>query len=500
MKRKIPTVMVSQHPDNASKPSWHTDAYIRDHDEVKECYFAFSKLGVSEYKWDWEGKFVDESVFERLISEYPSFFHKNQLGRDKFLTFRLPDYRVNTEFRLGRALMGIISAAGLAQEIGFCSPPIFEAILSMTQSAEEIISIQEAFSELTSLRHPLYKNSLIENINIIPLFEDVSKIIDSSIILEKYIHLHKSKFGKFPSYLRPYLARSDSALSSGLVPSILAIKVALSKYSQFSKATGVETFPIIGAGSLPFRGGSTPYSVKQFVKEYSGIKTMLIQSAFQYDFPEKDVLSAIEKIGKALPSGKALIINSTNEKKIRSAINDFEPFYQKTVKKIGPTIYSIAIYMPSRRERLRHTGLLKYPRLVQGVKVPRAINFTASLYSIGVPPEFIGVGRGIKAAKKHGNLATVEKFYFNFHNDLEKAGRYLNKNVLSALSKKSQGWREIQEDVKIIEAYLGHKFEPQTPEEKAHQVFSESIYERFTQGIEMTDLIEEAAVLRRSLG
>jgi phosphoenolpyruvate carboxylase len=396
--------------------------------------------------------------------------------------------------------MGIISAAGLAQEIGFCSPPIFEAILSMTQTAEEIIAIQEAFIELASLKNPLYKNSLMKNINIIPLFEDINRIMDSSLILEKYIHLHKSKFGKFPSYLRPYLARSDSALSSGLIPSILAIKVALSKYAKFTKDTGVETFPIIGAGSLPFRGGSTPYSVKQFMKEYSGIKTMLVQSAFQYDFPEKDVISAIEKINRTLPKGKALIISNADEKKIRRVINDFEPFYQKTVKDIGSTIYSIAIYMPSRRERLRHTGLLKYPRLVQGVKVPRAINFTASLYSIGVPPEFIGVGRGIRAAKKHGNLATVEKFYFNFHNDLERAGRYLNKNVLSALSKKSQGWREIQEDIKIIETYLGHKFEPETPEEKAHQVFSESIYERFTQGIEMTDLIEEAAVLRRSLG
>jgi phosphoenolpyruvate carboxylase len=500
MIRKIPTVMVSQHPDNASKPSWHTDAYIRDHDEVKECYYAFSKLGVSEYKWDWEGKFVDESVFERLISEYPTFFHKNQLGRDKFLTFRLPDYRVNTEFRLGRALMGILSAAGLAEEIGFFSPPIFEAILSMTQSAEEMIGIQEAFLELASLKNPLYKNSFMKNINIIPLFEDINRIMDSATILEKYIHLHKSKFGAFPSYMRPYLARSDSALSSGLVPSVLAIKLALSKYAKFSKDTGVKTFPIIGAGSLPFRGGSTPYSVKQFIKEYSGIKTMLVQSAFQYDFPEKDVLSAIKAIEKALPKSKALIVSSADERKIRRVINDFEPFYQKTVKKIGPTVYSIAIYMPARRERLKHTGLLKYPRMVQGVKVPRAINFTASLYSIGIPPEFIGVGRGIRSAKKNGNLSIVEKTYFNFHNDLEKAGGYLNKKVLSVLSKKSQGWKEIQEDVRIIEGYLGKKFEPKTPEEKAHQVFSESIYERFTQGIEMTDLIEEAAVLRRSLG
>lgn len=500
MKRKIPTVMVSQHPDNASKPSWHTDAYIRDHDEVKECYFAFSELGVSEYKWDWEGKFVDESVFERLVSEYPSFFHKNQLGRDKFLTFRLPDYRVNTEFRLGRAFMGIISAAGLAQEIGFHSPPIFEAILSMIQSSEEIIAVQDAFSELTGLRNTLYKNSLIKNINIIPLFEDVSKIIDSSIILEKYVYLYKNKFRKLPSYIRPYLARSDSALSSGLIPSVLAIKIALSKYSKFTKDTGVETFPIIGAGSLPFRGGSTPSSVRQFMKEYSGVRTMLVQSAFQYDFPQKDVLSAIEKINKTLHKGKAQIISSEDEKNIKKIISDFEPFYQKTVKKIGPTIYSIATYMPARRERLRHTGFLKYPRYIQGVKVPRAINFTASLYSIGVPPEFIGVGRGLRTAKKNKSLSVIEKFYFNFHSDLKRAGRYLNKNVLSSLSKKSQGWRDIQEDVRIIEGYLGEKFEPKTPWEKAHQVFTESIYERFRNGVGMTDLIEEAAILRKSLG
>lgn len=500
MNRRIPSVMVSQHPDNASKPSWHTDAYIKDHDEVNECYFAFSKLNVSEYKWDWEGKFVDESVFERLVSQYPTFFHKNQLGKDKFLTFRLPDYRVSTEFRLGRALMGIINAAGLAKEIGFYSPPIFEAILSMVQSEKEIIEVQEAFSELTCLKHNLYKSCLIKYINVIPLFEDVDKIINSSVILENYINLHKERFGNYPIYLRPYLARSDSALSSGLVCSILAIKLALSKYAKFSKNTGVKTFPIIGAGSLPFRGGSTPYNTSDFLKEYSGIRTMLVQSAFQYDFPQKDVLSAIKIIDKSIHKSKALQISNKDEESIKEVILDFEPFYQNTVKKIGNTIYSIAMHMPARRERLRHTGLLKYPRLVQGVKIPRAINFTASLYSIGVPPEFIGVGRGLREAMRNKKLATINKFYLNFHKDLNKAGGYLNKDILSFLSKRSKGWREIQEDVKIIEDYLGKKFEPKTAHEKAHLVFSEEIYSRLTKGIEMTDLIEEAAVLRKSLG
>lgn len=500
--RKISSVMASQHPDNASKPFWHTDAYIRDHDEVKECYFAFSKLNVAEYKWDWEGKFVDESVFERLISTYPSFFHKNQLGREKFLTFRLPDHRVGTEFRLGRALMGIISAAGLAKEVGLHSPPIFEAILPMTQSAQEIISIQDAFSELINLRHPLNikKNNPIKQIEIIPLFEEVSRIINFDQVLKEYVSLYREKFGFMPPYIRPYFARSDSALNSGLVSSVLAIKIALSRHSKFTKDTGVESFPIIGAGSLPFRGGSTPYSVMQFVKEYAGIKTMLVQSAYLYDFPIKDVLRSIEEINRILPKGKALVINDRDEKKLISAISDFEPFYKQTVRKIGPVIYNIATHMPPRRERLKHTGLLKYPRFVDGVKVPRAINFTASLYSIGVPPEFIGVGGGLREAKKNRNLSIIEKFYFNFHSDLKRAGCYLNKNVLSSLSKKSQGWREIQEDIRIIEDYLGQKLEPKTPQEKAHLVFSESIYERFAKGIEMTDLIEEAALLRRSLG
>ena len=42
-----------------------------------------------------------------------------------------------------------------------------------------------------------------------------------------------------------------------------------------------------------------------------------------------------------------------------------------------------------------HVGLFGYGRSlggVGGVTLPRAIGFTASLYSIGVPPELLGLG------------------------------------------------------------------------------------------------------------
>lgn len=497
--RKIPAVMVSQHPDNAGKPHWHTEAYISDSYEVKECYLAFSKLDADEYKWDWEGKFVDESVFERLISEYYRYFQKNPLGKEKFLTFRLPDFRVETEFRLGRAFMAMVSAAGLAGKIGLPFPPMFEVILPMAESAEEIIAVQEAFREVAAIKHAYIKNANLEHIEIIPLFEDVGVLIRSSEILREYISLHKEKFGIKPKYIRPYLARSDTALAAGMVPSVVSIKIALSTYQEFEKETGIKLFPILGAGSLPFRGGISPITIKEFCNEYRGIYTTLVQSAFQYDFPVESVIEAIAAIKKTLPQ-KARHITSKQQKILQEIINIFSPVYQSTIKVLAPMIYSIATLMPARRERLKHTGILKYPRQVAGVKIPRAINFTASLYSIGIPPELIGTGRGIAKLKEQHKLRVLEQTYKGLRYDLEKAGRYLNKDVLRNLAKKSRAGREIMEDVSEIEKYLGHELVPITAYEKAHGVFASEIYDGFTNALDVTELIEEAAILRKSLG
>ncbi|HUC20582.1 MAG TPA: phosphoenolpyruvate carboxylase, partial [Candidatus Polarisedimenticolaceae bacterium] len=114
MKRKIPTTMVSQHPDHANVPFWHDREFIRTNYEPREAYFMFAELGVDEYKWDWEGKLVDESVMERLFSDYYDYFKKHPIGHEKFITFRLPNPKVDTEFRVGRAFMTILSSSVLA--------------------------------------------------------------------------------------------------------------------------------------------------------------------------------------------------------------------------------------------------------------------------------------------------------------------------------------------------------------------------------------------------
>ncbi len=152
----------------------------------------------------------------------------------------------------------------------------------MTETADEILAIQEAFREITGLKHPLYRleDTPLTYLQIIPLFEDVQTIMNSAAILKKYVGLHKKSFGFSPEYLRPYIARSDPALNAGMIPTVMSIKVALSHYRQFEDKEGIKLFPIIGSASLPFRGGITPYTVKAFVNEYKGVKTALLQSAF----------------------------------------------------------------------------------------------------------------------------------------------------------------------------------------------------------------------------
>lgn len=470
--------------------------------EAQECYIAFSQLGVSEYKWDWEGKLVDESVIERLLSEYHGYFKKYPLGKRKFLTFRLPNPKVETEHRLGRAFMGIVSASALAKHVGYEANPLFEVILPMTTSAEDMIDVQQAFRELASLKHPLLKHeyNTISHIELIPLFEQIDTIARSDKILKRYIQLHQKLFGAFPSYLRPYVARSDPALNSGMVPTVLAIKIALSRFRAFEEKEGVSLFPIIGAGSLPFRGGLTPETVESFSKEYRGVRTTTIQSAFMYDYPKKDVKYAVGYLEKNLSMSNAVSVSKEDEEMLLKIMEVFENAYQEVIPDVEKVVNTIAYFVPKRRERVQHVGLFGYSRGMGKIKLPRAIVYTASLYSLGIPPELIGTGRGLKRIKNLGYLPFLEKHYRNLKADLAKAGAFLNRKNLKQLSQKAPAWKSIEHDIADIENYLGFELGPHIKEEKEHEKVSRKIFQRLESKRSLEALIVEAALLRKSLG
>jgi len=502
MNRIIPTTMASQHPDHANIPFWHDSAFISTRHEVKECFIAFSELGISEYKWDWEGKYVDESIVEKLYSEHYEYFKTHPLGKEKFLTFRLPNPKVETEFRLGRAFMGIFGASGLAKQLGLYERPLFEVILPMTTGAQEMMDIQEAYCELANLKHALF-NKIPENlkhIELIPLFEDIETILHSDSILETYIQLHKKTFGYTPEYLRPYIARSDPALNSGLVPTVLATKIALSRYEQFQKKHGIELYPIIGSAALPFRGGLSPTNAKAFTNEYAGIRTALIQSAFRYDYPLKDAIAGLRILDSELPYGIAQHVSAEDEKQLIDIAYVFEIPYKQTIERIAPVINTVASHLPKRRERVQHTGLFGYSRGVGEVRLPRAITFTGSLYSVGAPPEIIGTGRAIAQAKKTGAMEHIEHYYLNLKDNLTSAIGFVNVKAIELMANDSLAWKDVLEDVRGVEEYLGIQAGPTTPEEKEHAQLSQYIAGHLHDMSSCTEQLSTQAHLRKSLG
>lgn len=502
--RIIPGTMATQHPDNAAAPYWNMEGgpYIGVHQEIAEAVHCFQDLGVNEFMWDWEGKHADAAVIDRLLSEYHTYFAKQQLGRDKFLTFRIPNIWEEKGYNLLQAMSVILSGQDFTRDLKLHDRPLFEVILPMTQNADQLMHMHTLFGKLAQFKSNNFTADQAANtdyLELIPLVESVESQQDVAILLTEYVALHKLQFGHQPRYIRPFLARSDPALVSGLLATVIANKLALTRVYEFADKTAIPVFPISGVGSLPFRGGLTPQSIDSYIAEYPGMRTVSIQSSFRYDHPLKQVKAAIVQLEQQLPATEPRLIGGADQKRLTAIGAQSAGLYQVTMGGIAPDLQAVFEAIPRRRDRRQHIGLLAYGRSMGDAKLPRAITFTAGFYSLGVPPEFIGMGRALKALAP-ADLDLVLREYRNLKSDLDQAGRFLNADNLAKLAKQNPAWKEVQEDITAAEAVLGIHFGPVTPREKAHKNLSSTALLFQKDRDELTRLIAEMAGLRHSLG
>lgn len=512
--------MATQHPDNASAPYWApNDPFISTNQEVEEAARMFKELDCKEYMWDWEGKHVDEAVIEKLFQTELEYFKKHQLGKDHFLTFRLPNIWQEKGYRIARAFMSILTANDIASDLGLHTPPIFEVILPMTESADQLMHLQHLFQKLSRFKHEVFDDdrrissapSMLKRkksgkhnhlINVIPLFEDVNGMINAGKILEEYAKAMKKEYNTSLTSIRPFIARSDPAMNSSLIPSVLSVKAAIAQYHAFSANSGILVFPWVGGGSLPFRGGVNPENIDFVIDEYRGAASLTIQSAFRYDYPFDLVKEAINKMNDRLPKNlKKFIPFSANDIKRTLNLNTyFSGTFRKNIEGIATEINTIAENVPRRRERLQHIGIWGYSRGVGKVRLPRAIGFTAALYSLGIPPELIATGRGLAQAKEKGDLAFIKERYLNLERDLMHAGHYFNPENLEILISKNKAWKPLKEDIEQIQKTLGFEFGPASPHHYIHRNLTSTILQKWNIGENFDAELVEAAKVRKSLG
>jgi phosphoenolpyruvate carboxylase len=505
-----PITMATQHPDNATVPWWHKEAFITTQDEITELLTLFSELPIDEYMWDWEGKYVDEAVGEKLFSRAGEFFAKHPLGEELHLTYRIPSWEEGKSHRMARAFMNILSLADLARELHLPTPPVAEVFHPLTTSAAEPLAVHKAFRETAEYHRAVFHGSKKEEetflklLRVTPLVEDVDSLFSIEKIVEPYWkQLVREKAFDPERGQRIFLARSDPALNSGLVPAVLAARSALSAVHDVGQKMGFPVYPILGTGSLPFRGSVNPRYTHTFLDQYAGTATYCIQSAFRYDYPLPDVKRALANLRRDVPNRHAPKISAAERQGLRKLASMFEHTWKPTIEAIAPIINRVAQYVPARRERLLHIGLFGYSRGIGKVKLPRAIVFTGSLYSLGVPPELIATGRGLLAARKAKMLPLLERHYPALSEDLRHAGKFLNRENLELLGRELPMFKEIEKGIDAIEEVLGERFDSEKPQHVIHRNLTSNIFHRLRAAPDVDAItrdIVEAAVIRKSLG
>jgi len=521
--RKIPRTMSTQHPDNANAPPWCDGEVIREEAEIYEAYFAYNKLGCHEVMWDSEGKDVDTRVIRKLLANHGDYFKENVIGRDVFLTYRIPNPKVEVAER--KIVVETLENIPVGHDVATAFykkdvTPIFEVILPFTTDSKDlvwlfnyykraVVGIQDIELEdsvkVKDWIGPFKPNS----IELIPLIEDMESLLKIAEIVEPYIDAVR------PMYIRVFVARSDPALNYGLLCAVLLSKLALSKLKSLEMKRDVNIYPIIGVGSMPFRGHLSPENLEGFLRENRGLSTVTVQSALKYDYPLEQVRECINVLNNSLPNDEPIIIEPSDEEKLITILHRSRLLYESIVETLAPLIGSVASYVPQRRARKLHIGLFGYSRNVAGVALPRAIPFAASLYSLGIPPEFIGGKIFVELGEDEWNI--VQKYYINLKHDFDAIGGYLswqNIDVLMNMHQKvaeragmSEGklkvvLTKILEDLNAIEENLGIKLGPRSLSQKRHENFINNFLTSYLEhgDSEARASFLEAAKLRKCIG
>jgi phosphoenolpyruvate carboxylase len=232
---------------------------------------------------------------------------------------------------------------------------------------------------------------------------------------------------------------------------------------------------------VPFRGGLAPRNVDRVLATYPSVQTFTIQSAFKYDHPPDAVRDGITKLRE---HGRSAPVAIEQERAIE-LLDRLIARYQTEVQELAPLVNTVARAVPRRRLRKMHVGLFGYNRASAGVSLPRAIPFCASLYSIGVPPELIGLG-AVTDADWSWLRATVP----SIEQDLADAAKYLDRDAIAGLPPLVR--ESVHRGLSLIDA-------PKTDTE--HAEIARDV-RRITEsgGAAMTELIVRAAALRHFLG
>ncbi|MFA5808990.1 MAG: phosphoenolpyruvate carboxylase [Thermoleophilia bacterium] len=506
MSRFIPATMMTQHPDSASR-------YVSVRDEPREAIDALTEqpigLGLEEIMVDYEGKLTP---YHQTAEIALGLLERGLVpGGNVAVTPRIPSSTQETVFHQLMALMSVIESNYQLSASG-SSGAIREVVVPMVETASELLDVRRRIQDVTELGHKEFGISRDPNaVQVIPLIEEVPELLSAGRLIGEYL-MRAKEAGYEIDDLRIMLGRSDSAMIYGMVASVLAVKVAISDCYATGNDHSVEIYPIFGGGVLPFRGHVSLDNFERLTSDFAGIRTVTVQSGLRYDCDSEAARQIAIKARDVLPGALPLAYSTGQRNELTSLIGIFAKPYLESFNDLLPVVIALSDLIPRQRDRLARKSAVGYARaaaqpdklakeigneeIAAGIaainatgatNLPRAISFTGALYSIGLPPEFIGTGRGLADVARRGGDDAVNRLlqlYPSMRADMAKAARYANMETASQHLPESL-ISQISTDLEEVSKHLGIGIGPSTADDRRYHVLLETLQpmmKQFTAG------------------
>ncbi len=494
MQTFIPATMMTQHPDSAMR-------YVSVRDEPAEAIDALTPqpvgLGLEEVMVDYEGKLtpyhqtaeIALGLSERGIVP----------GEDVLVTPRIPSAGKETVFHQLMALMSIIESNFKLSEGG---GRIGEVVVPMVETAAELVAVRRRIEDVIDLGHKEFGIPRDpDEVQVIPLIEEVPELLGAGELLDGYLEA-AADAGYGIGRLRVMFGRSDSAMVYGLVPSVLAVKVAIADCHRRAADAGKPLFPILGGGVLPFRGHVSLDNLERLAEDYAGTSTITIQSGLRYDCGSEAARQMALRTRELLEARSPLAYDDEERRFIEALIGIFTIPYLESFSRLIGAVTAMSDLIPRRRDRLARKSAVGYARdaarpeklaarigdgevaaalreraTLVGGDLPRAISFTAALYSMGLPPEFIGTGRGLVAVRERfgqEGIDRLQEIYPGLADSMKQAARFAAPSI-AAGHLDEELMDQVRADFEAVEGILGIAAGPRDDDDRRYHMLLETL-------------------------